>query len=72
MPVGEYDIAVGLILERGGERTKVGRRDAARLVVEGDDEGLVAAAEAGSAPATAAGAEASDAEWSLEHVGRGG
>jgi hypothetical protein len=68
VPAGEYDVAVGLILEREGERTKVGRRDAARLHVDGDEEGLVAAAEAGAAPATAAEAGANEAEWSLEAV----
>ena len=68
VPAGEYDIAVGLILEREGERTKVGQRDAARLQVDGDDEGLVAAAEVGAAPATAAEAGALEAEWSFEAV----
>jgi len=70
VPGGEYDIAVGLILERDGERTKVGDRDAARLHVDGDEEGLVAAAEAGAAPATADQEGASEPEWSLEAAPR--
>jgi len=63
---GEYDVAVGLILENEGHRTKVGLRDAARVRVDGDEEGLVAAAEAGFAPAVADPDAVSEAEWSLE------
>ena len=68
VPAGDYVIAAGLVLERLGTRTKVGRRRAAHIRVDGDEEGLVLAAEAGAAPASAAQSEGSEAEWSLEAV----
>lgn len=68
VPAGEYDVAVGVILERESGRIKVGHRVAARLRIDDDDSALVAAAEAGAALARASVFEAADAEWSLDAV----
>ena len=67
IPAGDYVIAVGLVLERESERIKVGRRTAARIRVEGDEEDLVLAAEAG-AELSAGESLPAEAEWSLEAV----
>jgi hypothetical protein len=68
VPTGEYVLPVGLVLEREGDRRKVGRRNAARIRVDGDEEGLALLGETGAALQDDARPETSDADWSFEEV----
>jgi lipopolysaccharide transport system ATP-binding protein len=65
---GTYEIDAGLVLEHDGLRTKVGRRPAARLGVEGDDQTLALGAAPGSLPSAPGVGRSGEAEWTLESV----
>jgi hypothetical protein len=65
---GAYEIDAGLVLEHDGLRTKVGRRPAARLGVEGDDQTLALGAAPGSLPSAPGEGRSGEAEWTLESV----
>ncbi|MCP9485405.1 MAG: hypothetical protein MSC30_06070 [Gaiellaceae bacterium MAG52_C11] len=65
---GEYDVAVGVVLEQPGLRSKVGRKRAAQVRIDDDADGHALVAQSGMLP-PGGGADASaEAEWSIESL----